>query len=175
MKLKTLLNYSFDERSDQVDSDINQLIDNSIKLIEFEIPESCTIIKEYSDIPKVKCYRDKMLQVFINVLKNAFDAVKGEEKNKKLIIKTKYIQDNNDVIISIFNTGKKIPEYILSSVFDPFFSSKKSVKRTGLGLTTVFNILKEHKGKIKLYNKDKGVVCEISLKTNFEATKTKKA
>ncbi len=137
-------------------------------MIEFEIPEAFTIIKEYSDIPKIMCYQDKMLQVFINVLKNAFDAIKGDEKNNKIIIKTEFIRNSEFIKISIFNTGKQIPEHIINNVFNPFFTTNESYDRTGLGLTTGLNIIKEHEGQIQLLNKKNGVVCEILLKSNFE-------
>jgi len=92
---------------------------------------------------------EKLRQVFINLINNAHHAME-ELGGGKLYISTYNIEDTNDVIAIIRDTGHGIPENISSSIFDPFFTTKPVGKGTGLGLSVSYGIVQEHKGKIEV-------------------------
>lgn len=96
------------------------------------------------------CDPIKMKQVFVNITKNAFDAVgengKIEIKLDKLNQKHKNI--NSFLQISISNNGTPIPEEDIDSIFVPFITYKSG--GTGLGLAIVSNIISAHKGMIQV-------------------------
>ncbi|MCK7522496.1 MAG: ATP-binding protein [Ignavibacteriales bacterium] len=84
-------------------------------------------------------------QVFINVIKNACEAMSESEK-KELTINIS--SDQNNFIIEISDTGNGIPKENHSKVFTPFFTTKNIGKGTGLGLAISYGIIKMHKGNI---------------------------
>jgi CheY-like chemotaxis protein len=74
------------------------------------------------------------------------------------------------VCVSVSDTGTGIPPEILPRIFEPFFTTKEAGKGTGLGLATVFGIVKQHQGWIKLDNRPgRGVTFRIFLPTDAEA------
>jgi signal transduction histidine kinase len=127
---------------------INDLLDFSLNLIWNEIRHKAEVVKEYSDVPKLFCYPQQLRQVFLNILKNAVQAI---EKRGKIIIKT-YEKDNN-IFIEIIDTGCGIPEELQNRIFEPFFTMKEVGKGTGLGLSIVYGIIKKHKGDISVKSK----------------------
>lgn len=104
----------------------------------------------------------KMIQVFQNILGNAvkFTPEQG-------IIQAKFRKKEDQIRISIFNTGKNIPEEDLEFIFDKFYQSKNQNTRkpmgSGLGLAICKKIIAAHQGKIAAKNKETGVVFEINL------------
>jgi len=127
---------------------VNDLLDFSLNLIWNEIKHKVEVVKEYSDVPKLFCHPQQLRQVFLNILKNAVQAI---EKRGKIIIKT--YEQNNDIFIEIIDTGCGIPEELQNRIFEPFFTMKEVGKGTGLGLSIVYGIIKKHKGDITVKSK----------------------
>jgi signal transduction histidine kinase len=127
---------------------VNDLLDFSLNLIWNEIKHKAEVVKEYSDVPKLFCYPQQLRQVFLNILKNAVQAI---EKRGKIIIKT--YEKNNNIFIEIIDTGCGIPEELQNRIFEPFFTLKEVGKGTGLGLSIVYGIIKKHKGDITVKSK----------------------
>ena len=104
----------------------------------------------------------RMIQVFQNILGNAYKFT-----DESGMIQTKFIEKDNQLNISIFNTGKKIPEEDIELIFDKFYQSKNQNIRkpigTGLGLAICKKIIEAHKGEISAENKEIGVVFNIKL------------
>ncbi|WDT67652.1 ATP-binding protein [Cloacibacterium sp. TD35] len=104
----------------------------------------------------------RMIQVFQNILGNAYKFT-----DESGIIQTKFIEKEDQLNISIFNTGKKIPEEDIELIFDKFYQSKNQNIRkpigTGLGLAICKKIIEAHKGEISAENKEIGVVFNIKL------------
>jgi C4-dicarboxylate-specific signal transduction histidine kinase len=107
------------------------------------------------------------VQVFINILDNAVDAILDmpEKMDEKIIIETSTRMWNgaNYVYIGIFNSGKPIQQVLINHLFDPFFTTKAPNKGTGLGLYISYNIIKDHKGIIEVDNIEGGVLFKIYL------------
>ena len=105
---------------------------------------------------------NKMIQVFQNVLGNAFKFT-----NDNGMIQAKFQEKDDALKISIFNTGKSIPEEDLEYIFDKFYQSKNQnilkPSGSGLGLAICKNIINAHNGKILAKNKEIGVTFEIFL------------
>jgi len=110
-----------------------------------------------------------MLQVFINFVANAMDALdeKGNRLGKKswkrkLEIKT-FLEDGR-VKITISDNGIGIPEEIKDKIFEPFFTTKNVGKGTGLGTSISYSIVNEFGGTIDFTSEvNKGTVFELSF------------
>uniref|UniRef100_A0AAU6WWW3 histidine kinase n=2 Tax=Chryseobacterium TaxID=59732 RepID=A0AAU6WWW3_9FLAO len=103
-----------------------------------------------------------MIQLFQNILGNALKFT--EEQGT---IQTKFTEKENGLVITIFNTGKHIPEEDLELIFDKFYQSKNQnlLKQTGsgLGLAISKKIVKAQGGSIKAQNSGLGVTFTVTL------------
>ena len=112
----------------------------------------------------------KLIQVFQNILGNAVKFTKEQG-----MIQTKFRQCEGQLKISIFNTGKTVPEEDLEHIFDKFYQSKNQNVRkpvgSGLGLAICKKIMDAHGGKIQAKNKEIGVTFEIFLKLEEQGLK----
>ncbi len=102
------------------------------------------------DIPLVKANRQQMNHMFMNLILNAADAMKGEGT---LTIKSYAIPEKNRICIEISDTGPGMTEDVQNQIFEPFFTTKEEGKGTGLGLSMVYGIVKDHGGMITVKSK----------------------
>lgn len=150
-------------RSDEpemVKTDVNRNIDSTLNVLSSEIKKNITVIKEYHDIPPLLCHPGKINQVIMNILVNALHALQTSRQGK-IVIKTNYL--NHSIIISIQDNGPGMTKEVLDKLFTPFMTTKVSGLGSGLGLFISNNIIKEHRGKIK-------VTSEINQGTEFVIT-----
>ncbi len=115
-------------------------------------------VKEnYEDLPDVLNYKNELIQVFLNILKNATDTlIEHKINNPTISISIKKTQENQqEVRIKDNNNG--IAESIVHKIFEPYFSTKDKKNGTGLGLYMSKTIVEEHcKGNIELNNSTDG-------------------
>ncbi|OQY10597.1 MAG: hypothetical protein B6I28_00765 [Fusobacteriia bacterium 4572_132] len=95
-------------------------------------------------LPPIFGQKDKLIQVFINLISNSIEAMKRKDRT----ISIKAIRKNNDIVIRINDDGPGIEENIKDKMFLPFISNKKN--GTGLGLSMVKKIIEDHDGEITL-------------------------
>ena len=107
------------------------------------------------DIPAIEIVPQDMGRVLLNLINNAFYAVKSVEK-PLVVIKTE--QSQNQIIISVTDNGTGIPEDVKAKIFQPFFTTKPAGQGTGLGLSLSYDIVKAHGGEIKIGNLATGQV-----------------
>jgi signal transduction histidine kinase len=87
-----------------------------------------------------------MEQVFLNLINNAIAAL--EKCNNTKIIEIYSKQQDNDIVITVSDSGEGIPEHLWEKIFDPFFSTRKS--GTGIGLSICQRIVTDHGGTIAI-------------------------
>jgi len=97
---------------------------------------------------KVLCVENQLKQVFINIVKNAIEAMPGGGK----IDVTATLDEDNRIIIRFSDNGAGIPESKLSKLGEPFYSTKE--KGTGLGLMVSYKIIENHQGSIEFQSKE---------------------
>ena len=95
-----------------------------------------------------KDWRHLMQQVFLNIVNNAYDAVKDTGRPPRIEVKTAHHGGVVEVAFRDNGTGITFPDRI----FDPFFTTKEVGKGTGLGLSICYGIVREHGGEILCHN-----------------------
>lgn len=141
--VKGLRNFSRLDESDLKKANIHECIDSTMMLLHSKYKDKIQMHKEYADIPLIECYPGQLNQVFMNILSNAIDAIaeKGD-----ITIKT-YLE-NQQVHISIRDSGTGMSEKTKAHIFEPFFTTKKVGEGTGLGLSISYGIIKKHRGEM---------------------------
>ncbi len=150
--VRDLNNFSRVDQADYKAVDINEAIETTLTIIWNELKGHVTLKKEYGALPLVKCFPQKMSQVFMNILINASQAIEGKGVIKittKLSAKGSMGRDQH-AVIAISDTGKGISDEEVKHIFDPFYTTKPEGKGTGLGLSIVYDIIKAHNGFVEV-------------------------
>ena len=126
---------------------LEMVMDRVLKLLAYRIErEKVTITRHYPDAPlEVRIQSERMQQVFLNLMVNALDALKGRDQ-PEIRIEIGTGDDWAQVIVA--DNGEGIPMEMQKRVFDPFFTTKPPGSGTGLGLSTAMAIVNAHGGKI---------------------------
>lgn len=141
-----LKSYSHQSNStDKEDTDVIQTIETVLTIYNNKIKPEVEVVKNYSDIPKIKSNADELTQVWTNIIHNALQAM---EYKGVLTIDTT-VKDNC-IVVSITDSGPGIPDGIKDKIFQPFFTTKPLGEGTGLGLDIVARIINNHNGKIEV-------------------------
>jgi len=112
---------------------------------------------------KVFIYSRELLQVFINILKNAKEALIEERTDSRKIVNKIYEQENNIIILICDNAGG-IDQEIINKIFDPYFTTKDEINGTGLGLYMSKTIIEKHfNGTIVAQNAEEGTCFKIKF------------
>jgi signal transduction histidine kinase len=133
-------------RTDQADlqvADLTEEIDRTLALMEPRFKGTIDVVREYEELPEVRCYPGQLNQVFLNLLMNACDVL---EDGGRITIRTEPIP--NGVRLEFHDTGPGIPPEAQGRIFDPFFTTKEVGKGTGLGLSLSHGIIERHGGRI---------------------------
>ena len=151
----------FKPQKEMKSSNFEKIFYKAYKLIENFLKNKNIKIDVYiNNIQNFKTYENELVQVIINLLKNAMDAFdENSIDDPKIEVKI----ENN--YISIKDNAGGIPKNIIDKIFDPYFSTK-SKNGTGLGLYMSKIIVEDHcKGKLTIENSDYGVQFTIHLPT----------
>jgi signal transduction histidine kinase len=138
---------------------LHEGLESTITLMGGELKNRIHIKRNYGDIPEIHCFAGQLNQVFINVLRNASEAIEGEGE-----IDIKTYRDNGHVYIGISDTGRGIPRSHLSKIFEFGFSRSGQRVRMTSGLSTAYNIIQRHDGEIDIYSEEgKGTTVTLKL------------
>jgi signal transduction histidine kinase len=136
-------------RSDASDgwalADVHRGLDSTLNIVWNELKYKARVVKNYAELPPIRCIPSELNQVFLNVLVNAGQAI---EQNGIVTLTTS--REDDFVCIAIDDDGAGIAEDLLPKIFDPFFTTKPVGKGTGLGLSISYGIIKKHGGRIEV-------------------------
>ena len=148
-----LLNFSRTSGAEFIRIDLNQLLHDSIILLDHQFKTARIRVETGLDpsLAPIKGNQGKLQQVILNLLLNAKDAMHGSNGDATLRIRT--LNAGSQVYVEIEDSGAGIAPEHLHRIFDPFFTTKTNPqpgqhKGTGLGLAVSYGILQEHGGKI---------------------------
>jgi len=140
--------------------ELSSTLDEALKMAKYAtVFHDVSVIRNYTDCPRVVANSQELLQVFVNLIINAIQAM-GGKGTIKLTVKNE--DDTATVIIS--DSGPGIPRDLMDKIFEPFFTTKEPGKGTGLGLYMVQTIVRKYDGRISVDSQEgKGV----SLRLQF--------
>lgn len=143
--------------------DLNAAIDSMLKMLRRLIGEDIDLVwRPQPDLPKVFMDPSQIDQILANLTTNARDAIEGVGK---LAIETRCVNFDEEyckvhaefrpgryVLMAFSDSGCGMSREVLQNIFEPFFSTKREGKGTGLGLATVYGIIRQNGGFINVYS-----------------------
>jgi len=166
--INDLLDYSREMHLELTESEPNELLNEAIQMI--QVPDRIQIVNRVLGETWFRVDADKMMRVFINLIKNAIDAM--PEKGTLEITSR---QTRGKVEIAFADTGIGIPEDVLPKIFSPLVTTK--AQGMGFGLAICKRIVESHRGTITVKTAvNKGttftITLPVKLKTEFVGEKT---
>jgi signal transduction histidine kinase len=124
---------------------VAHLLDNTVAMLVDELDDTVKIVKTYADLPEFECKPAELMQVFMNLLLNAAQAI-PEAGEIQIVTGSK----DQEVWIDIRDNGIGIAPENLKRVFDPFYSGRPDGKGVGLGLPLALAAVRKHHGRIEV-------------------------
>lgn len=160
--VRELVDFARPSSYEASDTNVNEIIRTAVGIVKYDRrTKSINIELELdNNLPTLYLVSDQLLQVFINILINAVDAL-TEERNRIIV---RSFKKGNEIVIEFEDTGIGIDEAIINKIFEPFFTTKEVGKGTGLGLSVSYGIIKNLDGKIDVSSKiGEGSIFTITL------------
>jgi PAS domain S-box-containing protein len=172
---------------------VNELIGDLHSMLRRLIGEDITITAQLKPgLANIKADPVQVEQILINLIINARDAIRehnGAGGAKKITLKTdqvtlddRFVEGHLEVhsgryiVISVSDTGIGMDESTKKQIFDPFFTTKGESEGTGLGMSTVYGIVKQNRGSIYVYSEpDRGTTIKIYWPASSEHVKIGKS
>jgi signal transduction histidine kinase len=157
--VRSMKEFAHPDRKEMAQSDLNQAIQSTLVIASNEYKYVAEVETQLGEVPLVNCYAGEINQVVLNLIVNAAhtigDVVKGTDKKGKIRVATRVLDDQ--VEISIGDTGKGIPVEARARIFDPFFTTKEVGKGTGQGLAIARNVVVDKHGGTLHFETEIGV------------------
>ena len=154
--IKSLLEFSRPHQGNFLQTDLCQMLDSALILAwaDYDLKKNYGIIdvdvvEEYADnLPKIVCVPMEIEQVLLNLIKNAAQAMAGQEGTRRLVLRAAPLE-GDWVRIEVSDNGPGMGEEVRKRIFDPFYTTKDVGKGTGLGLSVSYAIVHErHRGRL---------------------------
>ena len=185
--VKQILIFSRQSKNERINLDLDVLIKEVITLLKITIPVNVKLNYILKENPgPVFADTVQIHQVLINLLTNAYQAINDEKGVIDITLDSKHISESsssltglminpgNYAIISVRDTGHGIEKEIIDRIFEPYYTTKKHGQGTGLGLSVVHGIIKNHQGKIELESTiGKGTVFNVYIPVSDKYTVSK--
>jgi PAS domain S-box-containing protein len=158
--LKTYARY--DSKGEKIRANLTDGIETVLTLYNNQLKQGVEVIRHYEDpLPPIWCYPDELNQVWTNLIHNALQAM-----DNRGTLQIAVRQDNEQLLVSITDSGQGIPPEVFPKIFEPFFTTKLSGEGSGLGLDIVRKIIEKHQGTIAVESVPGQTTFTLSLPCN---------
>ncbi|MDO7614182.1 MAG: HAMP domain-containing histidine kinase, partial [Crocinitomicaceae bacterium] len=131
---------------------LRENISTVLGVFNYEINLNVDLKFEVDESIEFMGYDIKLFQLWSNIVKNALEAMSDQEDKYFGVIA---VQEEGQIKVTFENNGPEIPKEIISSIFNKFYTTKAKKSGSGLGLSIVKNVLREHRANINIESSDK--------------------
>ncbi len=165
---ESLVDFSKVRKQQMEPTAILPLIDEAWSLVAIDEKSSnVDFVNQVRAEDRVTGNSDRLLQVFVNLLRNALNAIEssGNPPGRIEVRSRRELRDGKpSIVIAVEDNGHGIPAHVLPDIFDAFVTARLDARGTGLGLTVAEGIITQHGGTITASNRSQGGAClEVSL------------
>jgi PAS domain S-box-containing protein len=141
--VRSLREFSHVDENELRDTSLEECMEAGLRLCANEVKHKAVVERRYDRIPPIKAYPQRLVQVFVNLLVNAAQAI---GQSGRITLTTRV--EAGWAVASVQDNGSGIPSENLERIFEPFFTTKPVGKGTGLGLHVAYKIIRAHGGRI---------------------------
>ncbi|HTU46217.1 MAG TPA: ATP-binding protein [Bryobacteraceae bacterium] len=157
--VRAVKEYSYMDQMPEQEVDIHAGLENTLLMLRHQLKNGIEVVRDYDrSLPTICARGSELNQVWTNLISNAADAMKGKGK---LRIKTS--REGAWAVVDVVDNGPGIPPKIQSRIFEPFFTTKPVGEGTGLGLDTVYRIVKAHRGEVSFQSQPGETQFEVRI------------
>jgi len=157
----SLRTFSRTDTATKTEFNLHEGIDSTLLILKYRLKANehrpaIEIVKNYGELPAVKCFPGQLNQVFMNLIANAIDALDESNEGKtfaeiekapnRITIATEWVPSENNVMVQITDNGTGMPEEVRAKIFEQGFTTKGVGKGTGLGMAIARQIIEETHG-----------------------------
>jgi signal transduction histidine kinase len=144
--VRAIKEYTYMDQAPEQEIDVHRGIESTLTMLKFRLKHGVSVTREFSPgLPSVVARGSELNQVWTNLIDNAIDAMGGKGD-----LKIRTARELDFVVVEIIDNGPGIPETVKPHIFDPFFTTKGVGEGTGMGLDTVYRIVRGHRGEISV-------------------------
>jgi signal transduction histidine kinase len=145
--VRAIKSYSYMDSAGEADVDVNAGLQSTLTMLGHKLKHLRVETDLEAKLPKVRGYGGQLNQVWTNLIDNAADALEG---SGGVIQIRSALGSDGTVWVTVQDDGPGIPRGVQQHLFEPFFTTKPQGKGTGLGLSTARQIVRAHRGELRL-------------------------
>ena len=157
---------SFTRSTNEIDHAfmLKPAVETTLRFFSHELKSGVDTEVDIPDGMELRGDRNQLVQVFINLIQNAIDAMRSKTypDDVKPLLRISATQTEHELQLKLRDNGPGIPDDVMQKIFDPFFTTKDVGAGMGLGLSICYQIVAEHGGRI-LVNTQLNEFCEFVL------------
>jgi predicted ATPase/signal transduction histidine kinase len=129
-----------------------------LTLYQHRLKQGVEVIRRYTEVPKILCNPDELIQVWVNLIDNAIYAM-----HQQGTLEIAVCQQSEQILIQITDSGAGISTDLQARIFEPFFTTKPQGEGSGLGLDIVRQIIQSHSGQIQVQSQPGRTTFQVQL------------
>ena len=142
--VRAVKEYTYMDQAPEQEVDVHRGIESTLTMLKFRLKRGVEVKREFAtNLPRVFARGSELNQVWTNLIDNAIDAMGGKGE---LIVRTS--REFDSLLVEIIDNGQGIPDAVKPHLFEPFFTTKGVGEGTGMGLDTVYRIVRAHRGEV---------------------------
>jgi signal transduction histidine kinase len=142
--VRAIKEYSYMDQAPEQELDVHRGLDSTLTMFKFRLKHGVEVKREYdASLPHIVAHGSELNQVWTNLIDNAIAAMDG-----KGVLTVRTARELEGIRVEIIDSGAGIPEEVKPHIFDPFFTTKGVGEGTGIGLDTVYRIVRAHHGEV---------------------------
>ncbi|MEO8049709.1 MAG: ATP-binding protein [Acidobacteriota bacterium] len=144
--VRAIKEYTYMDQAPEQEVDVHKAIESTLTMLKFRLKHGVQVTRQFApDLPRIFAHGSELNQVWTNLIDNAIDAMGGKGE---ITIRTS--RELDFVLVEITDNGPGIPDAVKPHIFEPFFTTKGVGGGTGMGLDTVYRIVRAHRGEISV-------------------------
>ena len=150
--VKAIKEYTYmDQAGGEKEIDLHDGLESTLTMLHHDLKKGINVKRDYDrSLPHICARGSDLNQVWTNLIDNAIYALNGQAKVGKAELVVRTARDDGFALVDIIDNGPGIPKEIKDRIFDPFFTTKPVGEGTGLGLDTVYHIVRQHHGNVRV-------------------------
>jgi signal transduction histidine kinase len=142
--VRAIKEYTYMDQAPEQEVDIHHGLESTLTMLNFRLKHGVEVKREFDpSLPHVFAHGSELNQVWTNLIDNALDAMGGKGE-----LRIRTARELDSILVEITDNGSGIPDQVKPHVFEPFFTTKGVGDGTGMGLDTVYRIVRAHRGDI---------------------------